>query len=235
MNLISQMKQMALSNQVPFDNCKSMKSETSEKSGRGLLVQFFCCILAGSLLTGCAFSRTLVKLNFSPNVTQSLNAARKGSLEVGEVKDTRLVTDPLVLMQKANQYGPTSGAYVTEVPVATIFRDGLKMALEQNGFTGMTAVHYELHTEIQNFGIGVIQNGLFSAMTAKPWLEVRFELMDKATGQSVWHDTYTGQVTEPLSSWTGENGGFIAKVFPEVSQEVVKQLISDKTFRKFFE
>jgi hypothetical protein len=212
-----------------------MKSETSEKSGWGLLVKFFCCILAGGLLTGCAFSRTPVKLSFSPSVTQPLNATKKGSLEVGEVKDSRLVSDPLVLMQKANAYGPTSGAYVTEVPVATIFHNGLKAALDQNGFTGTTALHYELHADIQNFGIPVIQNGLFSAMTAKPWLEVRFELEEKATGQPVWHDTYTGQVTEPLSSWTGEDGEFIAKVFPKVSQEVVKQLISDRSFRIFFE
>jgi hypothetical protein len=60
-------------------------------------------------------------------------------------------------------------------------------------------------------------------------------LEEKATGQPVWHDTYTGQVTEPLSSWTGEDGEFIAKVFPNVSQEVVKQLISDRSFRIFFE
>jgi uncharacterized lipoprotein YajG len=212
-----------------------MKSGTSEKSGRGLLLQFFCCILAGSLLTGCAFSRTPVKLSFSPSVTQPLSVARKGSLEIGEVKDTRLVSDPLVLMQKANQYGPTSGAYVAAVPVATIFRDGLKMALEQNGFVGTNAVHYELRAELQNFGIGVIQNGVFSAVTAKPWLEVRFELVDKANGQPVWHDTYTGQVTESFSSWTGEDGEFIAKVFPEVSQEVVKQLLSDRSFRNYFE
>jgi hypothetical protein len=212
-----------------------MKSEYSEKLRLRLLVQCLCCILTGSLLTGCAFSRTPVKLTFSPSVTQPLNSTRKGSLEVGEVKDTRLVKDPLVLMQKANAYGATSGAYVTEVPVATIFRDGLKMALEQNGFTGTNTVHYELLTELQNFDIGFIQNGLFSSPTLKPWLEARFELVDKATGQPVWHDTYTGQITEQGSAWNGAGGDTIAKAFSLASQEVVKQLIADKTFRNYFE
>lgn len=176
-----------------------------------------------------------MKLSFSPIVKQPLKAEHKGAIEVGEVKDSRLVSDPLVLMHKANQYGPTSGAYVTEVPVATIFRDGLKLALEQNGFTATNAVNYELHAELQNFGIGSIQNGLFSDITSKSWLEVRFELVERSTGQPVWHDTFTGKFTEPLSQWTGADGKFIAKVFSEVSQEVVKRLISDKSFRNFFE
>jgi hypothetical protein len=64
---------------------------------------------------------------------------------------------------------------------------------------------------------------------------MRFELVNKSTGQAVWHDTYTGQTTEQLSAWTGEDGKFISNAFSVVAQEVVKQLIADKSFRSFFE
>ena len=188
----------------------------------------------GILLTGCAFSRTQVKVNFSPNVMQPLSGAHKGSLEVGEVKDSRFVTDSLVLLQKANQYGATSGAYVADVPVADTFRDGLRRALEQNGFTGTNADHYILRSELHGFGIGVIQTGLFSAATAKPWLEVRFELDNKETGQPVWHDTYTGQVTDQLSAWNGADADRIARFFSLAATDVVKQLIADRAFRSIF-
>jgi hypothetical protein len=198
-----------------------------------LFVQLILGVAFGGVLTGCAFSRTHVSVNFSPNITQPLNAPQKASLEVGEVKDTRLVDDNFVLMHKANAYGPTSGAYVTDVPVADIFRKGLKVALEQNNFTKTGAIHYELRANIQNFGVGVIQNA-FASSTVKPWIEVRFELIEKATGQAVWHDTYTGQTTDRLSFGMAD-AEFIGKVFSEVSQEVIKQLISDKAFRNYFE
>jgi hypothetical protein len=138
-------------------------------------------------------------------------------------------------MQKGNQYGATSGAYVTEQPVADIFRDGLKSALAQNGFTQAASDQYLLQAEIQNFGIGVIQNGLFSSVTAKPWLEVRFELDSKATGLPVWHDTFTGQANAEVSQWQMTDEAFLVKAFPDTAQAVLKQLLADRGFRSFFE
>jgi hypothetical protein len=200
-----------------------------------LAMQLFAGMGLGVLITGCAFTRTPVKVEFSPSVAQSLNAVHQGSLEVGEVKDSRTVTDPLVLLHKANEYGATSGAYVTEVPVGDIFREGLEKALKQNGFVGNTAEHYVLRSDLQGFGFGVIQTGLFTAPTAKPWLEVRFELDNKATGQPVWHDTYTGKVTDVLSAWNGADGERIASFFSLAATDAVKQLIADKAFRSYFE
>jgi hypothetical protein len=146
-----------------------------------------------------------------------------------------MVTDAMVLLQKANAYGTTSGAYVTETAVADVFREGLKRALEQNDFTGTNAVHYELHTDLRGFGVGGIQNGPFSSITVKPWMDVRFELDNKETGQPVWHDTFTGQTTDQASAWNGPGADDIAKYFSAAATDVVKQLLADKTFRSFFE
>jgi len=185
----------------------------------------------GGLLTGCAFSRTPVKVGFTPRVDQPLAAARKAALEVGPVKDSRLVLDQYVLIQKANAYGTTSGAYVTEKPVAEIFRDGLTAALQQNGFETANTNRYVLRSDLQNFGLGAIQN-VFSPATIKSWLTVRFELVDQTTLQPVWHETYEGQDTTQASWETGE---FIAQEFSKVADVVVSQLISDRSFRAFFE
>jgi hypothetical protein len=196
-------------------------------------IQFLGCVLMAGLLTGCAFSRTSVQVNLAPRVDQPLRVEQKASLEVGDIKDSRLVTDNFVLLQKANAYGPTEGAFVADKPVAEIFRNGLAATLQQNGFMTTNGTRYELRGEIQSFGCGAIQR-FFSASTVKTWLTVRFELVDKSTGLPVWHDTYNGQDTEPGSGGIGA-GGFIGSVFSKVSEDVIRQLVSDRTFRSYFE
>jgi hypothetical protein len=210
-----------------------MKSEYFPNSPGGRLVQCFGCVLMVGLLTGCAFTRTPVQVNLAPRVDQPLKVGQKASLEVGEVRDSRLVTDQFVLLQKANGYGPTDGAYITDKPVAEIFRNGLAATLRQNGFMTTNGTSYELRGNIQSFGFGVIQRA-FSSPTAKSWLTVRFELVDKSTGLPIWHDAYDGQDTEPGP--TGfDNGTFIATVFSKVSEDVIRQLVSDRAFRSYFE
>ncbi len=211
-----------------------MEAKNKESMGRKHFIHLTGCLLLMACLTGCAFSRTPVKVSFSPVVENPLKPQQKGSLEVGTIKDSRAVADEFVLIHKANQYGTTSGAYVTDVPVAKIFQNGLQSALTQNGFINGGSTKYELKTDLRGFGFGVIQNGLFST-TGKPWLEVRFELDNKETGQPVWHDTYTGKSTQQLSAWDGANQELLVKMFSQVSEDAVKQLINDKAFRSFFE
>lgn len=204
--------------------------------GRALrLAASIFSLFAVGLLTGCAFTRTPVKVNFSPSVSQPVRTPAKAALEVGEMQDSRLVGDPFILLHKANEYGPTSGAYVTVTPVAKIFREGVKEALDQNGFMGTNGVQYELRGQINGFGVGFIQNGVLSSPTSKGWLEVRFELVDKAKGLPVWHDTFTGQVTGSVSVWTGADKDDLAAAFSGAAQDAVKQLIGDAEFRNFFE
>src|ERR1022692_3509172 len=162
-----------------------METKYEKNNGFGYLLRVVSCIFAITLLTGCAFSRTPVKVNFSPLVENQLKTAHTNWLEIRMIKDSRPVTDEFVLIQKANQYGPTSGAYITEVPVTKIFQTGLQSALAQNGFTGSNQAQYKLDVDLRGFGFGVIQNGLFNA-TGKPWMEIRFELVDSTTGQPVW-------------------------------------------------
>src|ERR1700742_2471375 len=72
----------------------------------GGLLLLGCCLLA----TGCAFSRTDTNVVFAPKVSEPLKAEKKASLTMGEIKDSRSVSDANVLLHKSNAYGPTSGA-----------------------------------------------------------------------------------------------------------------------------
>jgi hypothetical protein len=209
-----------------------MVSITSGKSVRGAAVHILNCLLLAGLMTGCAFTRTPVKVAFGPVAGNPLKAGTKTALEIGTISDARQVTDGMVLYQKMNAYGTTSGAYVTEKPVTEVFKDGLTAALQQNGFMNPNPAKYQLTAEIKGGTIGVIQN-MWSANTAKAWMQVRFELVDKATGLPVWHDTYDGEDSRPVPTW--EDSDFIAQEFSRTASDIFRQLVSDKAFRNYFE
>ena len=191
-------------------------------------------LLAGStvcaMLTGCAFSRTETTVHFAPKVNEPLKAERKSSLIVGEIKDSRPVKDGNVVIHKQNQYGTTSGAYVTKPAVAEILKNGLAEALKQNGFIGADAGKYELRGDIQDFTFEGI--GGFWEATVKPKLVVRFELIEKTSNRPVWHDTFNGRTTGKTAWGTKE---FVGQMFSEAADDLAKQIISDESFREFFE
>jgi hypothetical protein len=178
---------------------------------------------------GCAFSRTETNLTFSPKISNPLTNPKQ-SLTVGEVKDSRLVKDGHVILHKQNQYGPTSGAYVTRMPVAEIVKGGLVQALRENGFSGANASKYELRGNLQKFEIGGV-SGFWKA-TSMPQLTMRFELLEKSSGEPVWHDTFVGQTTGE-TAWGGKE--FLSDMFRGAANDLAKQLIADKGFRKFLE
>ncbi len=183
------------------------------------------------LLSGCAFTKTPVKIVLSPGPTQPLISS-KAALNVGEVKDERTKSDPRAVWQKANAYGPTSGAFVADRPVADLFRDAVEAALRANAFqVAATGATYELKTQIVDLKVESIQTGMFSS-TSVSKLSVRFELLDKATGDSVWRDTMVGK-SEDKPVWGGAE--FVEKNFKTAPEDVLNLLVKDKAFRSFFE
>ena len=195
---------------------------------RTLLLLAGCAVCA--TLTGCALTRTETAVTFAPKVNEPLKAERKSSLTVGEIKDSRPVHDGNVIIHKQNEYGTASGAYVTKPAGAEILKNGLADAFKQNGFTGADAAKYELQGDIQEFTFEGI--GGFWQATVKPKFVVRFELVEKGSGRPVWHDTYNGRTTGK-TAW-GDNK-FVEQMFTESADDLVKQLVSDKSFREFFE
>ena len=213
---------------------RSFSSPTS-KATRNTFTQHTVTLLlltgCAFLATGCAFSRTKVNVQFDPKISNPLGQNATAQLTVGEIRDSRPVTDPLVLSQKYNGYGQrTSGAYVAQEPVADIFKQGLQKVLDASGFTKSTQQRgLELKANIQEFDHDVIVG--FWKATVKPKLTVRFELLDKQTGGSVWRDTYVGRDSLETTWGTGE---FLVQTFNRAAEDVVRQLIADASFRKFF-
>lgn len=198
-------------------------------------LRWFPKLLALSLLivlgSGCAFTKTQVKVGFRPTYSQPLQSSSPAPLQLGAFKDSRPVNEPTVLLHKANDFGPTSGAYVTEKPVAELLRDGVLDSLKSNQFkVADTASKYELRGDLQEFGFNSVAG--FWKAKVRPRMQVRFELFDKASGTSVWRDTYIGRGELETAIGTSET---IVSLFKLGADDIVRQLISDPTFRKLCE
>jgi hypothetical protein len=219
-------------------------------------VLLVCHLLLAGLLTGCVASRYRMTLTLEPSVQDPLPGEPRASLALGRFKDSRSDAAWYLLLYKPNTPNllkPTERAYLKTNSVAGVLRDGVVEALGQNGFrtfpipatvstnaaaaVGETndfqtnqVMYYLLCGDIQSDGCRNIQR-LFAHSVIKTWLTVRFDLVNKATGLTAWHDTYTGQTT-----MTNYNGGeFLAIAFAAASDDVIRQLVSDRTFRSYFE
>jgi hypothetical protein len=214
-----------------------------------------CLGLAG-LLTGCVAGRERIEFHLNPQVEAPLTGQPKASIVLGRFTDSRPDARWYVVLynpQPANPLRPAEMVYVTSNSVAGIFRDGLADALGQNGFrtSGAAAnaspdrptatteqrgfkanpvTAYRLSGDIQSAGCRNIQR-LFATSLVKTWVTVRFDLVDQASGLTVWHDTYTGQNTR--TNYSG--GERLVAAFAEASDDTMRQLISDRNFRKYFE
>jgi hypothetical protein len=180
------------------------------------------------LLAGCAFSRTPVPVTVAPGAGHPLKAPLKASVELGDIRDNRPVVDGLILLQKSNVNGLTTGAYVAERPVADIFGDSLNAALRQNGFEATNETHYVLRCDLESFEYVSQPPGL----TAKALFYVRVELRKPASGPAIWHKTYAGQSGENRFWGTGKALG---QDFSEAAADLIARLISDREFRDHFE
>ncbi|HTY86813.1 MAG TPA: hypothetical protein VMB80_05050 [Candidatus Acidoferrum sp.] len=209
-----------------------------------------------ALLTGCVASSYRMTLALEPSVQDPLRGVPKASVALGRFRDSRTDAAWYVLLYKPNAPNflkPTELAWLKTNSVAGVLRDGAAEALGQNGFktiggpsdtfhNGLTAAiersefkadpvaSYLLCGDIKSAGCRNIQR-LFAHSIIKTWLTVRFDLVNQADRLTVWHDTYTGQTT-----MTNHSGGeFLAIAFAAASDDVMRQLVTDRTFRSYFE
>jgi hypothetical protein len=193
-------------------------------------------------LTGCVASRERVEFELPPQVNAPLAGQPKASLRLGRFKDSRPDARWYLVLfnpQNANPLRAPQMIYCTNNSVAGIVHDGVAAALNQNGFKtfgptnewhGRGVNSYQLCGDIQSAGCQNIQR-LFARSLVKTWVTVRLDLVDQATGLTVWHDSYTGQDT--TTNYSG--GEHLMGAFASASDDVIRQLVTDRTFRNYFQ
>lgn len=139
-------------------------------------------------LSGCAFSRTKVKLSFTPPAGIQKLAVGK-AIVVEPLKDQR-GGDPLLLANKGVGM-KTSGAYETEQPVAAIITDAIKQTLDEMGLKVSAAPgEFLLSGELTRLDSVPIMGFWTGQMDCT--IQVSLKMTDTRSGQILWAETFTG-------------------------------------------
>ncbi len=190
----------------------------------------FVMIFSIVSLTSCAFSRTEVKIDYTPNISAaSLGSASIKSVTVAQVKDDRGVSDPTIIFQKSNAYGKTSGCYAADRPISEIIKTGLIQALGGKNYRIETkSADYELLTTIQDFSYEFIDG--FWTGTLKPKMTARFEVIDRASGKGIWRDTVIGR----SSIKCGACSDYMVQALTLTTDDVISRLLEEQSFQELF-
>ena len=140
------------------------------------------------LISGCAYNNTVVPLDFKPPQIDA-RAVTQRPIVVETLTDQR-GKDPLVLGNKGVQY-KTSGLYTVTTPVATIVTNALRDTLTglsyrvdaQNGELTLSGELLRLDAEA---AVGFWSGELTSTV------QVALKLTNRASGDLLWTETFTG-------------------------------------------
>ncbi|HVU28660.1 MAG TPA: hypothetical protein VHG71_13125 [Verrucomicrobiae bacterium] len=142
----------------------------------------------GLFTSGCAFTKSTVVIDFKPHPeANKVNISQ--SIMVTQLQDQR-GTDPNLLANKGIEI-KTSGAYVTEKPIATIVTDAIKETLVVLNYK-VTAGNGDLilsgdllrldSTPLEGFWSGELDCTI----------QVSLKLQEKETGKQIWSEVFTG-------------------------------------------
>lgn len=153
-----------------------------------IIASLLQCAVLIALTNGCAFTRTIVAIDFKPQPSAEKVSVDK-IITVEELQDQR-GTDSNLLANKGVQI-KTSGAYVTEKPIAIIVTDAIKDTL--------TALNYTISEEHGDLVLSGDLLRLDSTPLEGFWsgeldctVQVNLKLMEKETGKQIWSEVFTG-------------------------------------------
>jgi len=140
--------------------------------------------------SGCAFTKTPVNLDFHPHPTAEKVSVDK-VLVVQPLQDQRGI-DSRVLSYKATGYGTkTTGAFVTEKPLADIVTDAVRDTLKELNYkTDAGQGDLILSGELLRLDSTVLMGFWSGEMDCT--IQVNLRLTDGKSGKPIWNELFTG-------------------------------------------
>lgn len=180
------------------------------------------------LTTGCAMTRQTVPLQTysAASVSRVVQPNQSRPVTVTQVVDKRSVSDPAHLFHKFNAYGPTTGSFVAQRPVADIVRDCLLDAMSRAGYSVRDeSGPLPIICEIQDFDIK-LKMGMWSG-EASSELTLKMTINQDVGSGVLWRDTIIGRgKTTPTGFDYGQ--GYVVKCFTLALDDAVKQFVENE-------
>ena len=186
-------------------------------------------VLLSFIASGCAFSVHQTPLNYSysgPLPKDGIKTPTK-SLTFGEIKDSRDVTTPKMIMNMRNANGyRTSGGWEAEKPIADIVKDALSEGIKLSGVGLTPKGDLLLSGEVMDYsGEEKHSKPFYGVFSSK--LTVKLQLRDEISKKILWRDTFIGQATI-------DKGNYIKDGFIMALNDLVTKVVTDEFFLQHF-
>lgn len=193
---------------------------------KDIIFKIGALIFAGNLLTSCALSNSIEKINYQPAymVEKTVNSAN--SIRLEPMKDERGYNDDKVIFYKKNMYNQTmSGAYIAEEPVPQLLTKAINSGLIKKGINVNTEnTSRTLKSTLQKLDYEAVSG--FSSVQLIPQITVKFQLLDE-NNKIVWTDILVGKANT--------KGTNFSKFLPPAIDNLVLQLINNDSFLQAIE
>jgi hypothetical protein len=185
-------------------------------------------VLVGlSLTTGCAMTRETVPLHTYTvaNISRVAHPNQTRPVTVARVVDKRNISDPAYLFHKFNTYGPTTGSFVAQRPIADIVKDCLLDAMNRAGYLiNDEADRLSIICEIQDLDIES-KTGMWSHEISSE-LALKLTIMQDGDDRVLWRDTIIGRGRTPRGGFT--YGRDTAKCFSLALDDATRQFVENE-------
>ncbi|SHK35441.1 YajG family lipoprotein [Epilithonimonas mollis] len=190
------------------------------------ILKFVIVFLTGSLLTSCALSNSIEKINYQPAYTVNNTVTSASSIKLEPMKDERGYTDEKVIFYKKNMYNQTmSGAYMAEEPIPQLLTKAINSGLVKKGITvNAEGKSKTLKSTLQKFDYEAVSG--FSSAQIIPQIMVKFQLYDE-NNKVIWTDILVGKANT--------KGTNFSKFLPPAIDNLVVQLINNESFLQALE
>ena len=191
-----------------------------------MLIRLLALVSISLIGGGCAFSVYDLPIHYEyAGDVPRIERTDLPALDVGEIKDTRSVANPRMIMHQKNGYGQTtSGGWQAEKDLAVIVQDALVQGIVATGLDGPRASRLTLTGELNDVTSEVVMGWVSGTLRVK--MTVKLEASDPATGEIVWRDTFIS---------AGEaQGGTVSKTlgtaFKGALDDLLRSLFTDQYF-----
>ncbi|WP_379965888.1 hypothetical protein [Epilithonimonas sp. UC225_85] len=192
---------------------------------KSIIFKIGAIIFAGSVLTSCALSNSIEKINYQPAYTVEKTVTSASGVKVEPMKDERGYTDEKVIFYKKNMYNQTmSGAYLAEEPVPQLLTKAISSGLVKKGINITGTTNKTLKSSLQKFDYEAVSG--FSSVQLIPQITVKFQLIDE-NNKIVWTDILVGKANT--------KGANFSKFLPPAIDNLVVQLINNESFLQALE
>lgn len=156
---------------------------------RKIIFNLIPFILLFVLLSGCAFTKEYVKINYSPSSYSKQTQSTKTIL-IEKLKDVRGV-EPNIISYKGTQF-KTSGQYINDKEISELLTEKIKELLSNLGYQiGSTDGDLTLAGEVLKFDSYII-SGFWSG-EVDAVIQLNLKLIDSNSKSTLWNEIISGR------------------------------------------